>query len=111
MTAMHRSLFQISKRSRDQLKAHVLMYHHRLPSPDPSLVSNAASTKSLAFWRIANGMVPVSPMGTTGSLPKIDGLQGRISGRRVRIVLRRILLIKVVAAPAKIMFKYISKDV
>jgi hypothetical protein len=32
-------------------------------------------------------------------LPKIDGLQGRISGRRVRIVLRRILLIKVVAAP------------
>jgi hypothetical protein len=44
-------------------------------------------------------------------LPKIDGLQGRISGRRVRIVLRRILLIKVVAAPAKIMFKYISKDV
>ncbi len=35
---MHRSLFHFSKRSRDQLKAHVLMYHHRLPSPDPSLV-------------------------------------------------------------------------
>ena len=50
--------FYFSKRSRDQLKAaHVLMYHHRLPSPDPSLVSNAASTKSLVFWRIANGMV------------------------------------------------------
>ncbi len=54
---MHRSLFHVSKRSRDQLKAHVLMYHHRLPSPDLSLVSNTASTKSLAFWRIANGMV------------------------------------------------------
>ncbi len=43
-----------------------------LSAPDPSLVSNAASTKSLAFWRIANGMVPVSPIGTTGSLPRID---------------------------------------
>ena len=41
--------FYFSKSSRDQLKAHVLMYHHRLPSPDPSLVSNAAWTKSLAF--------------------------------------------------------------
>jgi hypothetical protein len=41
-------------RSRDQLKAHLLMYHHLLPSPDPSVVSNGASTKSLAFWRSAN---------------------------------------------------------
>ena len=50
----------------------MLMYRHRLPSPDPSLVSNAASTKSLAFWRIADRMVPVSPIETTGSLPRID---------------------------------------
>ncbi len=64
--------FYFSKRSRDQLKAHVLMYHHRLPSPDPSLVSNAASAKSLAFRRISNGMVPVSPIRITCSLPRID---------------------------------------
>ncbi len=64
--------FYFSKRSRDQLKDHARMYHHLLPSPDPSLVSNAASTKSLAFWCIANGMVPVSPIGTIGSLPRID---------------------------------------
>ncbi len=68
MATMHRSLFHFSKRSRDQLKAHVLMFHHRLPSPDPSLVSNAASTKSLAFWRISNGMVPVSPIGSKSLL-------------------------------------------
>jgi hypothetical protein len=28
-----------SPRSRDQRKAHVLMYHHRLPSPAPSLAT------------------------------------------------------------------------
>ncbi len=37
-----------SPRSRDQLKAHVMMYHHRLPSPAPSFVSKAAPTKSAA---------------------------------------------------------------
>ena len=40
-----------SPRSRDQAKAQVLMYHHLLPSPAPSLVSKAASTKSAACCR------------------------------------------------------------
>ena len=61
-----------SPRSRDQLKAHVLMYHHRLPSPAPSLVSKAAPTKSAACCRMEYGIVPVSPTGTTGSLPRMD---------------------------------------
>jgi hypothetical protein len=56
----------------DQLKAHVLMYHHRLPSPAPSLVSKAASTKSAACCRMEYGIVPVSPIGTTGSFPRMD---------------------------------------
>ena len=37
-------LVYFSPRSRDQLKAHVLIYHHLLPSPAPFLVSNAAPT-------------------------------------------------------------------
>ena len=50
----------------------VLTFHHLPPSPDPSLVSNAAPTKSSACRRIKSGNVPVSPIGTTGSLPRID---------------------------------------
>mmetsp|Transcript_55961 Transcript_55961/g.117092 ORF Transcript_55961/g.117092 Transcript_55961/m.117092 type:complete len:94 (-) Transcript_55961:893-1174(-) len=61
-----------SPRSRDQLKAQVLMYHHRLPSPAPSLVSKAAPTKSAACCRMEYGIVPVSPTGTTGSFPRMD---------------------------------------
>ncbi len=65
-----------SKRSRAQLKAQVLMNHHLLPSPDPSLVSNAAPTKSRACWRILNGVVPVLPKGSW---------QGRVLGGRVEL--------------------------
>jgi hypothetical protein len=62
-------LLYFLKRSRDQLKAHVLMYYHLLLSPNPSLVSNAIMmlTKSSACWRNPNGIVPVSPIGNTGS--------------------------------------------
>ncbi len=56
-----------SPRLWDQLKAHVLMYHHRLPSPAPSL-----PTKSAACCRMEYGIVPVSPTGTTGSFPRMD---------------------------------------
>ncbi len=49
--------------SRDQLKAHVLIYHNLLPSPAPSLVSNAAPTKSSACCCMQYGSVPVSPTG------------------------------------------------
>ncbi len=38
----------LSESSRDQLKAHVLVYHHLLLLPAPSLVSDAAPTKSSA---------------------------------------------------------------
>jgi hypothetical protein len=50
-----------SPRSRDQLKAHVLTFHHLLPSPAPSLVSNAAPKKSCACCHMEDGIVPVSP--------------------------------------------------
>ena len=69
---MNCSLAYFSKRSRAQLKVQELMNHHLLQSPDPSLVSNAAPIKSCACWRIENGIVPVSPIGTTGSLPRIE---------------------------------------
>ncbi len=65
-------LVHFSPRSRDQLKAHVLIYHHLLPSPAPSLVSNAVPTKPAACCRMQYGIVPVSPIGTTGSFPRID---------------------------------------
>jgi hypothetical protein len=57
---------RVSARSRDQLKAHVLIYHYLLPSSAPSLVSNAAPTKSAASG--SKGIVPVSPTGITGSV-------------------------------------------
>ena len=38
-------LVHFSPHSRDQLKAHVLICHHLLPSPAPSLVSNAVPTR------------------------------------------------------------------
>jgi hypothetical protein len=60
-----------SLRSRDQPKTHVLTSHHQLPSPAPSLVSNAAPTKSSACCRKEYGIVPVSPTGTTGSFPRM----------------------------------------
>ena len=52
-------------------------------SPRVDVPPSAAVSGSLAgvkrrvdtvpsVWRIANGMVPVSPIGTTGSLPRID---------------------------------------
>jgi hypothetical protein len=65
-------LVHFSPRSRDQLKAHVLIYHHLFPSPAPFLLSNAAPTKSSACCRMQYGIVPVSPNGTTGSFPRID---------------------------------------
>ncbi len=43
---IHRSFFYFSKRSQDQLKAHVLMHNPLLPFPDFSLVS-------IEFKRIA----------------------------------------------------------
>ena len=49
----------------------LLMYHHRLPSPAPSLESHDAPEKSLVCLRMENRMVPVSPTGTRASLPKI----------------------------------------
>ena len=58
--------------SRDQPSPQVLTYHHLLPSPAPSALSNAAPTKSSALPRIEKGIVPVFPTGTTGSLPRID---------------------------------------
>ncbi len=63
-----------SPRSRDQRKAHMLMYHHRLPSPAPSLVSKAAPTKSAACWRMEYGIVPGSPTGTTGRYDMVSQL-------------------------------------
>ncbi len=71
-TRSQAGFLHFSPRSRDQLKAHVFMYHHRLPSPAPSLVSKAASTKSAACCRMEYGIVPVSPIGTTGSFPRMD---------------------------------------
>ena len=52
--------------------AALLMYHQRLPSPAPIFVSHDAPSKSLLSLRMVNGMVPVSPTGTSASLPNIE---------------------------------------
>ena len=52
--------------------AQLLMYHHRLPSPASFFESQDAPGKSFVSLRIENGMVPVSPTGTSPSLPNMD---------------------------------------
>ncbi len=52
--------------------AELLMYHQRLPSPAPIFVSHDAQSKSLLSLRMVKGMVPVSPTGTSASLPNIE---------------------------------------
>jgi hypothetical protein len=54
--------------SRDHPNAHELTNHIRHPSPAPGLRSPGAPEKAL---RILCGIVPVSPTGTKGSLPRI----------------------------------------
>ena len=54
--------------SRDHPNAHELTNHIRHPSPEPGLRSPGAPEKWLRRWC---GIVPVSPTGTTGSLPRI----------------------------------------
>jgi len=54
--------------SRDQPKAHELTNHILHPSPAPIRRSPGAPENVLRRWY---GMVPVSPTGTTGSLPRI----------------------------------------
>ena len=54
--------------SRDHPNAHELTHHIRHPSPEPGLRSLGAPGKWLRRWC---GIVPVSPTGTTGSLPRI----------------------------------------
>ena len=54
--------------SRDHPNAHELTNHIRHPSPEPGLRSPGAPEKWL---RRRCGIVPVSPTGTTGSLPRI----------------------------------------
>ena len=56
----------------DQAIAHEFTYHHLHPSPSPGFESHDAPSKSADSPRMLWGMVPVSPTGTTGSLPKID---------------------------------------
>jgi len=52
----------------DHPNAHELTNHIRHPSPEPSLRSPGAQEKWLRRWC---GIVPGSPSGTTGSLPRI----------------------------------------
>ena len=54
------------------LRAVLLMYHHRLPSPLIFFESQVAPGKSDLSLRMENRMVPVSPTGTRASLPKIE---------------------------------------
>ena len=54
--------------SRDNPNAHELTNHIRHPSPEPGLRSPGAQEKWLHRWC---GIVPGSPTGTTGSLPRI----------------------------------------
>jgi hypothetical protein len=54
--------------SRDHPKAHELTNHILHPSPAPCRRSPAAPGNVLRRWY---GIVPVSPTGTTGSLPRI----------------------------------------
>ena len=54
--------------SRDYPKAHELTNHILHPSPAPGLRSPGAPENVLRRWC---GIVPVSPTGTTGSLPRI----------------------------------------
>ena len=54
--------------SRDHPNAHELTNHIRHPSPEPGLRSPGAPETWLRWWC---GIVPVSPTGTTGSLPRI----------------------------------------
>ena len=72
-------------RSRDQLKVQVLMYHHRLPSQAPSLVSKAAPTKSAACCRMEYGIVPVSP--NDRQLPKDEFHWENVKHLTVRLAL------------------------
>ena len=59
---------EIYYRSRDHPNAHELTNHIRHPSPAPGLRSPGAPGKAL---RMRCVIVPVSPIGTTGSLPRI----------------------------------------
>ena len=59
---------EIHYMSRDHPNAHELTNHIRHPSPAPGLRSPGAPGKVLRMWC---GIVPVSPTGTTGSLPRI----------------------------------------
>ena len=56
----------------DHVSAHVLTYHHRLPSPAPGLESQLAPGYEADSERIEWGIVPVSPAGTSASLPRMD---------------------------------------
>ena len=72
LTGGHRALRlqsrEIYYRSRDHPNAHELTNHIRHPSPAPGLRSPGAPEKAL---RMLCGIVPVSPTGTKGSLPRI----------------------------------------
>ena len=52
--------------------AQLLMYHHQLQSPAPIFESQAAPGKSVDSLRIDKGIVPVSPIGTSASLPNME---------------------------------------
>ena len=54
------------------LRAVLLMYHHRLPSPAPLLESHIAPGKSVFSLLMENRMVPVSLTGTRTGLLKME---------------------------------------
>jgi hypothetical protein len=62
---LSRSIYYMS---RDHPNAHELTNHIRHPSPAPGLLSPGAPEKAL---RMLCGIVPVSPTGTKGSLPRM----------------------------------------
>ncbi len=67
--------------SYDQAKAHALIQHQRVPFAAPSLFSEFWRLsphrlhESLTRWRMENVTEPVSPIGTTGSLPRRDSTE------------------------------------
>ncbi len=69
--------------------AQLLMYHHRLPSPASFFESQDAPGKSLVSLRIENGMVPVSPTGTSPSLPNIE-----VMGTTYKTMLRSWIMVE-----------------
>ncbi len=78
-------LLHFSACSRGQLKAHVLIYHHLLPSLAPSLVSNAVPTNSSVCCSMQYGIVPVSPT---------NWYDGRLSKKRFHLESLKHLIIR-----------------